>query len=160
VPTCKKLIALPSRKIPRGCNFRRCLSLPTWVQREPIRLARLSLLRAGLRRHQLLASQNIVAKNLKHLLAPHPHFQSHHPPADIGLILAALPAVFVIGWPSPWRRSLLRMRTPPHKVVCKTLAYQLLLMSPRAFQLFPLPHFPVFGKASGLRANPRSRYSC
>jgi long-chain acyl-CoA synthetase len=123
---------------------------PRWSQRAPIRLVRLIIYYALVwPATQILGHPKIVGReNLKNLQGPAIIISNHITRrADIGLILAALPARFrhrlatAIGG-----ESLLRMRTPPRDwIFAKRWTYQLgYWMVTALFNVFPLPQFSGF----------------
>jgi len=147
----RKLIALPgSQNSGAAATSGAAYHYPRWTQREPIRLARLVIYYALVwPATQILGHPKIVGReNLKNLLGPAIIISNHITRrADIGLILASLPARFrhrlaiAMGG-----ESLLRMRTPPRQwFFAKRWAYQLgYWMVTALFNVFPLPQFSGF----------------
>jgi len=120
---------------------------PRWTQREPIRLARLIIYYAVVwPATQLLGHPRVVGRHhLQNLKGPAVIISNHITRrADIGLILAALPARFRHRLATAMGgESLLRMRTPPREwLFAKRWAYQLgYFLVTGLFNVFPLPQF-------------------
>jgi long-chain acyl-CoA synthetase len=145
----QKLIAQPSTQNTASRHTRE-YRYPRWTQREPVRLARLLIYYALVwPATQLLARPRIVGRRqLQNLKAPAIIISNHITRrADIGLILAALPARFrhrlaiAMGG-----ESLVRMHTPPGEwFFLKRRAYQLgYYLATGLFNVFPLPKFSGF----------------
>jgi long-chain acyl-CoA synthetase len=128
---------------------------PQWAQSEPIRLARLIIYYALVwPATQILGHPRAVGcHHLQNLKGPAIIVSNHITRrADIGLILAALPARFRHRLATAMGgESLVRMRTPPHEwSFAKRWAYQIgYLLVTAFFNVFPLPQF------SGLRQSFR-----
>jgi len=151
----QKLIAQPSASHPTTKNIsgqQRASSYryPRWTQREPIRLIRLIIYYAIVwPPTQLLARPRIVGRHhLRNLKGPVIIVSNHITRrADIGLILAALPAGFrhrlvtAMGG-----ETLQRMRIPPREwFFAKRWAYQLgYFLVTALFNVFPLPQVSGF----------------
>jgi len=123
---------------------------PRWTQRGPIRLARLAIYYPLVwPATQILGHPRVVGRrHLQNLSGPVIVISNHVTRrADIGLILAALPArirhrlAIAMGG-----ESLRRMRTPPQQwFLAKRAAYQLgYFMVTALFNVFPLPQFSGF----------------
>jgi len=123
---------------------------PRWTLREPIRLARLFIYYALVwPATQLLAHPRILGRHhLQNLSGPVIVVSNHITRrADIGLILAALPARFRHRLATAMGgESLGRMRTPPTEwSFVKRWAYQLgYVLVTALFNVFPLPKFSGF----------------
>ena len=123
---------------------------PRWAQREPVRLFRLVVYYALVWPvTQILAHPRVIGRHhLKNLSGPVIVISNHITRrADIGLILAALPAGFRHRLATAMGgESLLRMRTPPRKwFFAKRWSYQLgYWLSTGLFNVFPLPQFSGF----------------
>ena len=153
----EKLIAQPAaQSSPSNDHY------PHWTLREPIRLARLFIYYALVwPATQLLAHPRILGRHhLRNLSGPVIVVSNHITRrADIGLVLAALPARFrhrlataMVG------ESLRRMRTPPREwPFAKRWAYQLgYVLVTALFNVFPLPKFSGFRQSfrfAGLSAD-------
>ena len=120
---------------------------PRWTQREPIRLARLIIYYALVwPATQILGHPRVVGcHHLQNLKGPAIIVSNHITRrADIGLILAALPARFRHRLATAMGgESLVRMRTPPQEwPFRKRCAYQLgYFLVTAFFNVFPLPQF-------------------
>jgi long-chain acyl-CoA synthetase len=123
---------------------------PRWAQRAPIRLARLAIYYTLVwPATQILGHPRVVGRHhLNNLRGPVIVVSNHITRrADIGLILAALPArirhrlAIAMGG-----ESLLRMRTPPRQwFFAKRRGYQLgYWLVTALFNVFPLPQFSGF----------------
>jgi long-chain acyl-CoA synthetase len=145
----QELIAQPAAQnaiMPREDRY----IYPRWTQREPIRLARLAIYYLLVwPATQILGHPHVVGRrHLHHLSGPAIVISNHVTRrADIGLVLAALPArirhrlAIAMGG-----ESLRRMRTPPQQwLFAKRAAYQLgYFMVTALFNVFPLPQFSGF----------------
>ncbi len=131
---------------PRGTEF----TYPRWAQREPVRWLRLAVYYALVwPATQILGHPRIVGReNLRGLRGPALIISNHITRrADIGLILAALPARYrhclaaAMGG-----ESLQNMRRPPRDwFFAKRWAYQLgYWLATSLFNVFPLPQFSGF----------------
>jgi long-chain acyl-CoA synthetase len=143
----QKLIAQPTSQQHAATKNSDPYHYPRWTQRGPLRLARLIIYYALVwPATQLLAHPRVVGRHhLQNLKAPAIIVSNHITRrADIGLILAALPARFrhriatAMGG-----ESLDRMRTPPREwFFAKRWAYQLgYFLVTGLFNVFPLPQF-------------------
>ena len=127
---------------------------PRWAQRAPARWFRLAVYYAlAWPATQILGHPKIVGReNLRGLKGPVLVVSNHITRrADIGLILAALPLQFRHRLAAAMGgESLQRMRRPPREwFFAKRWAYQLgYWLVTALFNVFPLPGFPVFGRAS------------
>jgi len=123
---------------------------PRWTQREPIRLARLFIYYAVVwPATQILAHPRVIGRHhLENLRGPAIIISNHITRrADIGLILAALPARFRHKLATAMGgESLRRMRTPPREwLFAKRCAYQFgYFLVTALFNVFPLPQFSGF----------------
>jgi long-chain acyl-CoA synthetase len=123
---------------------------PRWTQREPVRLARLFIYYTLVwPATQFLAHPRIIGRHhLQNLKAPAIIISNHITRrADIGLILAALPARFRHRLATAMGgESLRRMRTAPREwLFAKRWAYQLgYFLITALFNVFPLPQFSGF----------------
>ena len=123
---------------------------PRWTQREPVRLARLFIYYTLVwPATQFLAHPRIIGRHhLQNLKGPAIIISNHITRrADIGLILAALPARFRHRLATAMGgESLRRMRTPPREwLFAKRWAYQLgYFLITALFNVFPLPQFSGF----------------
>jgi long-chain acyl-CoA synthetase len=150
----EKLIAQPAAQATRETHQIAC-RYPRWTQREPIRLLRLLIYYALLwPATQILAHPRVVGRqHLANLNGPAIIISNHVTRrADIGLILAALPARFRHGLATAMGgESLGRMRVPPRDwLFAKRWAYQLgYFLVTALFNVFPLP------KSSGFRQSFR-----
>jgi long-chain acyl-CoA synthetase len=151
----QKLIAQPASQQDTATKNSDAYHYPRWTQREPIRLARL-LIYYGLvwPATQLLAHPRIIGRHhLQNLKGPAIIISNHVTRrADIGLILAALPARFRHHLATAMGDKFLRrMRTPPHEwFFARRWAYQIgYFLVTALFNVFPLPQF------SGLRQSFR-----
>jgi long-chain acyl-CoA synthetase len=146
----KNLIAQNSTPSVAARHSRKPYQYPHWAQREPIRLFRLFIYYALVwPATQLLAHPHVVGRrHLENLKGPAIIISNHITRrADIGLILAALPARFrhhiaaAMGG-----ESLLLMQTPPRDwFFAKRRAYQLgYWLVTALFNVFPLPQFSGF----------------
>jgi long-chain acyl-CoA synthetase len=145
----QKLIAQPGAQNAATTREDRYI-YPRWTQREPIRLARLAIYYPLVwPATQILGHPRVVGRrHLQNLSGPVIVISNHVTRrADIGLILAALPArirhrlAIAMGG-----ESLRRMRTPPQQwSVAKRAAYRLgYFMVTALFNVFPLPQFSGF----------------
>jgi long-chain acyl-CoA synthetase len=145
----QKLIAQPSTQNTASRHTRED-HYPRWTQRQPVRLARLLIYYALVwPATQLLAHPRIVGRrHLQNLKGPAIIISNHITRrADIGLILAALPAPFRHRLATAMGgESLVRMRTPPGEwFFVKRWAYQLgYFLATGLFNVFPLPKFSGF----------------
>src|SRR5882757_4542815 len=123
---------------------------PRWTQREPVRLLRLAVYYALVwPATQILGHPKIIGReNLKHVRGPVLIVSNHITRrADIGLVLAALPARFRHRLATAMGgESLQRMRKPPADwLFAKRWAYQIGYCSVIAlFNVFPLPQLSGF----------------
>jgi long-chain acyl-CoA synthetase len=123
---------------------------PRWTQREPFRLLRLLVYYCLVWPvTRILAHPNIIGReHLRNLKGPAIVISNHITRrADIGLILAALPARFRHRLATAMGgESLLRMRHPPRNwLVLKRWAYQLgYWLVTALFNVFALPQFSGF----------------
>jgi long-chain acyl-CoA synthetase len=146
----QKLIAQPSAQQNAATKNFDNYHYPRWTQREPIRLARLIIYYAVVwPATQLLGHPRVVGRHhLQNLKGPAIIISNHITRrADIGLILAALPARFRHRLATAMGgESLRRMRTPPHQwLFRKRWAYQLgYFLITALFNVFPLPQFSGF----------------
>jgi long-chain acyl-CoA synthetase len=125
-------------------------SYPRWAQHEPVRWFRLAVYYALVwPATMILGHPRIVGReNLKGLDGPVIVISNHITRrADMGLILAALPARFR-HWlaPAMGGETLLRMRKPPREwLFAKRWAYQLgYFLVTALFNVFPLPQLSGF----------------
>src|SRR5438477_1031711 len=125
-------------------------SYPRWAQREPVRWFRLAVYYALVwPATMILGHPRIVGReNLRGLKGPAIVISNHITRrADMGLILASLPARFR-HWlaPAMGGETLLRMRRPPRDwFVAKRWAEQLgYFLVTALFNVFPLPQFSGF----------------
>jgi len=143
----QKLIAQPASQQNAATKNSDAYNYPLWTQREPIRLARLIIYYSLVwPATQLLAHPRIVGRHhLQNLKGPAIIVSNHITRrADIGLILAALPARFRHRLAAAMGgESLVRMRTPPREwFFAKRVAYQLgYFLVTALFNVFPLPKF-------------------
>jgi long-chain acyl-CoA synthetase len=143
----QKLIAQPASQQNAIIKNSDAYHYPLWTQREPIRLARLIIYYALVwPATQLLAHPRVVGRHhLQNLKGPAIIISNHITRrADIGLILAALPARFRHRLATAMGgESLVRMRTPPREwFFAKRWGYQLSYFLVTAlFNVFPLPKF-------------------
>jgi long-chain acyl-CoA synthetase len=143
----QKLIAQPASQQNAAAKNSDAYNYPLWTQREPIRLARLIIYYSLVwPATQLLAHPRIVGRHhLQNLKGPAIIVSNHITRrADIGLILAALPARFRHRLATAMGgESLVRMRTPPREwFFAKRWAYQLgYFLVTALFNVFPLPKF-------------------
>jgi long-chain acyl-CoA synthetase len=146
----QKLIAQPATQQNAATKNSSAYQYPRWTQREPVRLARLFIYYTLVwPATQFLAHPRIIGRHhLQNLKGPAIIISNHITRrADIGLILAALPARFrhrvatAMGG-----ESLRRMRTPPRQwLFAKRWAYQLgNFLITALFNVFPLPQFSGF----------------
>jgi long-chain acyl-CoA synthetase len=141
----EKLIAQPAAESSRSNHH-----YPRWTLREPIRLARLFPYYVLVwPATQLLAHPRILGRHhLQNLSGPVIVVSNHITRrADIGLILAALPARFRHRLATAMGGESLRgMRTPPREwLFAKRWAYQLgYVLVTALFNVFPLPKFSGF----------------
>ena len=125
-------------------------SYPRWTQREPVRWLRLAVYYAlTWPATQVLGHPRVIGReNLKNVRGPVLVVSNHITRrADIGLILAALPARFRHRLATAMGgESLRRMRRPPRDwLVVKRWAYQLgYWLVTTLFNVFPLPQFSGF----------------
>jgi long-chain acyl-CoA synthetase len=151
----QKIIAQPASQQSAATKKSAAYSYPRWTQRELIRLVRLIIYYALVwPATQLLAHPRVVGRHhLQNLKGPAVIISNHITRrADIGLILAALPARFRHRLATAMGgESLVRMRTPPDEwFFAKRWAYQLgYFLVTALFNVFPLPQF------SGLRQSFR-----
>lgn len=123
---------------------------PHWTQREPVRWLRLAVYYAlAWPATQLLGHPRIVGReNLRDLRGPVIVISNHVTRrADIGLILAALPARFRHRLATAMGgETLLRMRKPPSEwIFAKRWAYQMgYFLVTALFNTFPLPQLSGF----------------
>jgi len=143
----QKLIAQPTSQQNAATQNSDVYHYPRWSQREPIRVARLIIYYALVwPATQLLAHPRVVGRHhLQNLRGPAIIVSNHITRrADIGLILAALPARFRHQLATAMGgESLVRMRTPPREwFFAKRWAYQLgYFLVTALFNVFPLPQF-------------------
>jgi len=143
----QKLIAQPAPQQNAAAKNSDVYHYPRWAQREPIRLARLIIYYALVwPATQILGHPRVVGRHhLQNLKAPAIIVSNHITRrADIGLILAALPARFRHRLATAMGgESLVRMRTPPREwFFAKRWAYQLgYSLVTVLFNVFPLPQF-------------------
>jgi long-chain acyl-CoA synthetase len=146
----EKLIAQPAPRITASQIRPNAYRYPRWAQREPVRIARLIIYYSLVwPATQLLAHPRVLGRHhLENLKGPVIIISNHITRrADIGLILAALPARFrhrvatAMGG-----ESLVRMRTPPREwFFARRWAYQLgYFLVTALFNVFPLPQFSGF----------------
>ncbi|HEY1422268.1 MAG TPA: 1-acyl-sn-glycerol-3-phosphate acyltransferase, partial [Candidatus Acidoferrum sp.] len=147
----QKLIAQATeRNVPPTRESGARYHYPRWAQSEPIRLARLAIYYALVwPATQILGHPRVIGRHhLNNLRGPVIVVSNHITRrADIGLILAALPArlrhrlAIAMGG-----ESLLRMRTPPRKwIFARRWGYQLgYWLVTALFNVFPLPQFSGF----------------
>jgi long-chain acyl-CoA synthetase len=147
----QKLLAQPATQNPTATRESRPdYHYPRWTQREPVRLARLFIYYALVwPATQLLGHPRILGRHhLKNLSGPVIVVSNHITRrADIGLILAALPARFRHRLATAMGgESLRRMRIPPREwLVLKRWAYQSgYFLVTALFNVFPLPQFSGF----------------
>jgi len=146
----QKLVAQSATVQASATKSSNVYNYPLWTQREPIRLARLIIYYALIwPPTQILAHPRVVGRHhLQNLKGPAIIISNHITRrADIGLILAALPARFRHRLATAMGgESLVRMRTPPHEwFFAKRWAYQLgYLLVTGLFNVFPLPKFSGF----------------
>jgi long-chain acyl-CoA synthetase len=123
---------------------------PRWTQREPIRLLRLLVYyllvwpATKILGHPRVVGREHVSEVKGPVIVVSNHITRR---ADIGLILAALPARFRHRLaPAIGGETLLRMRTPPRSwIFAKRWAYQLgYWLVTMLFNAFPLPQFSGF----------------
>jgi long-chain acyl-CoA synthetase len=123
---------------------------PRWTQRETIRVLRLLLYYLLVwPATQILGHPRVIGReHLRGVKGPVIVVSNHITRrADIGLILAALPARFRHRLATAMGgETLLRMRTPPHEwFFAKRWAYQLgYWLTTALFNVFPLPQFSGF----------------
>jgi long-chain acyl-CoA synthetase len=147
----QKLIAQPAE---RNADLTKQSSAryhyPRWAQREPVRWARLAVYYALVwPATQILGHPRVIGRHhLDNLHGPVIVVSNHITRrADIGLILAALPARFRHRLAAAMGgESLLRMRMPPRNwFFAKRWAYQLgYWLVTALFNVFPLPQFSGF----------------
>jgi long-chain acyl-CoA synthetase len=146
----EKLIAQPVTRNAASQTRPNAYHYPRWAQREPVRIARLIIYYSLVwPATQLLAHPRVLGRHhLENLKGPVIIISNHITRrADIGLILAALPARFrhrvatAMGG-----ESLVRMRTPPREwFFARRWAYQLgYFLVTALFNVFPLPQFSGF----------------
>jgi len=146
----RKLIAQPATAATETPIPTNRYHYPRWTQREPVRLLRLLVYYLLVwPATQILGHPRIVGRHhLKNVRSPVIVVSNHITRrADIGLILASLPARFrhrlaiAMGG-----ETLLRMRTPPHQwFMAKRWAYQAgYFLITLLFNIFPLPQFSGF----------------
>jgi len=146
----QKLIAQPAAQQNTATKNFDTYHYPRWTQREPIRLARLIIYYAVVwPATQLLGHPRVVGRHhLQNLKGPAIIISNHITRrADIGLILAALPARFRHRLATAMGgESLRRMRTAPREwLFAKRWAYQLgYFLITALFNVFPLPQFSGF----------------
>ena len=145
----ERLIALPGAQA-SGETREPAYRYPRWTQREPIRLLRLLVYYALVwPATQILAHPRVVGRqHLVNLRGPVIVVSNHITRrADIGLILAALPARFRHRLATAMGgESLSRMRVPPRDwFFAKRWAYRLgYFLVTTLFNVFPLPKFSGF----------------
>jgi long-chain acyl-CoA synthetase len=143
----QKLIAQPASRQDTATKNGDAYHYPRWTQREPIRLARLIIYYALVwPATQILGHPRVVGRHhLQNLKGPVIVVSNHITRrADMGLILAALPARFRHRLATAMGgESLVRMRTPPREwFLAKRWAYQLgYFLVTALFNVFPLPQF-------------------
>jgi long-chain acyl-CoA synthetase len=151
----QKLIARPASQHNAETKNSDTYNYPHWTQRGPVRLARLIIYYLLVwPATQLLAHPRVIGQHhLQNLKGPAIIISNHITRrADIGLILAALPARFRHRLATAMGgESLRRMRIPPREwFFAKRRAYQLgYFLVTALFNVFPLPQF------SGLRQSFR-----
>ena len=143
----QKLIAQPASQPNAAAKNSAVYHYPRWTQRQPIRLARLIIYYALVwPATQILGHPRVVGRHhLQNLKGPAIIVSNHTTRrADIGLILAALPARFRHRLATAMGgESLVRMHTPPREwFFAKRWAYQLgYFLVTALFNVFPLPQF-------------------
>jgi long-chain acyl-CoA synthetase len=143
----QKLIAQPAAQQNAATKNSSAYHYPRWTQREPVRLARLFIYYTLVwPATQFLAHPRIIGRHhLQNLKGPAIIISNHITRrADIGLILAALPARFRHRLATAMGgESLVRMRTPPREwLFAKRWAFQLgYFLITALFNVFPLPQF-------------------
>jgi long-chain acyl-CoA synthetase len=146
----QKLTAQPTSQQRATTKNSSAYHYPRWTQREPVRLARLFIYYALVwPATQFLAHPRIIGRHhLQNLKGPAIVISNHITRrADIGLILAALPARFRHRLATAMGgESLRRMRIPPREwFFAKRWAYQLgYFLITVLFNVFPLPQFSGF----------------
>jgi len=146
----QKLIAQPSSQQRATTKNSSAYHYPRWTQREPVRLARLFIYYTLVwPATQFLAHPRIIGRHhLQNLKGPAIIISNHITRrADIGLILAALPARFRHRLATAMGgESLRHMRIPPRQwFFAKRWAYQLgYFLITVLFNVFPLPQFSGF----------------
>jgi long-chain acyl-CoA synthetase len=146
----QKLIAQPAAPQNTATKNFDTYHYPRWTQREAVRLARLIIYYAVVwPATQLLGHPRVVGRHhLQNLKGPAIIISNHITRrADIGLILAAVPARFRHRLATAMGgESLRRMRTPPREwLFAKRWAYQLgYFLITALFNVFPLPQFSGF----------------
>jgi long-chain acyl-CoA synthetase len=143
----EKLIAQTAPQLGAAAKNSSAYHYPRWTQREPIRFARLIMYYALVwPATQILGHPRVVGRHhLQNLKGPAIIISNHITRrADIGLILAALPARFRHHLATAMGgESLVRMRTPPREwFFAKRWTYQLgYFLVTALFNVFPLPQF-------------------
>jgi long-chain acyl-CoA synthetase len=143
----QKLIAQPATRQNAATKNSSAYHYPRWTQREPVRLARLFIYYTLVwPATQFLAHPRIIGRHhLQNLKGPAIIISNHITRrADIGLLLAALPARFRHRLATAMGgESLVRMRTPPREwLFAKRWAFQLgYFLITALFNVFPLPQF-------------------
>jgi len=146
----QRLVAQPAAQQNTATKNSDAYHDPLWTQREPIRIARLIIYYTLVwPATQLLAHPRVVGRHhLENLEGPAIIVCNHITRrADIGLILAALPARFRHRLATAMGgESLRRMRIPPQEwFFAKRWAYQLgYFLVTALFNVFPLPKFSGF----------------
>jgi len=145
-----KTVADVQRLLRQPAAKKREYAYPRWAQREPVRWFRLAVYYALVwPATMILGHPRIVGReNLRGLKGPAIVISNHITRrADMGLILASLPARFRHRLaPAMGGETLLRMRKPPREwFFAKRWAYQLgYFLVTALFNVFPLPQFAGF----------------
>lgn len=146
----QKMITQPAKQYAAAQSSQREFHYPRWAQREPVLLFRLIVYYTLVwPATQILAHPKIVGhQHLENVMSPAIVISNHITRrADIGLILAALPARFRHRLATAMGgETLVRMRTPPRTwFFLKRRVYQLgYWLVTALFNVFPLPQFSGF----------------